>query len=622
MGLTSVLLVACLGLVAGQFPPKPQGVLTVKSRFHENVTISYKEPGLCETTPGVKSYAGYVHLPPGFLDDEDGSGEDYPINTFFWFFEARKDPQNAPLAIWLNGGPGGSSMMGLLEENGPCFVEADSKSTRLNPWSWNNEVNMLYLDQPTQVGFSYDVPTNCTVNLRQDDMGFDIVPTDFGGESPSLNLTTLAGTFSSQRLNQTANTTAQAAHVLWHFAQTWFFEFPHYKPVDDKISVWAESYGGHYGPGFVEFFEQQNEKIANGTIEDKDAQYLHLDTVGIVNGALDLLVQGPSYLEFPYNNTYGIQIFSQSIYEQLMHNWTRPNGCKEQTQACQDRLKSLDRTQPKQSFKAMSDVCEIDPWCEELGVGIYMALGEAAWMDIAHPANDPFPPAHSLGWLTQESVLSALGVPVNYTAISRTVAESFDKTSDLVRGGFLEAVGYLLDKGIKVHMMYGDRDYACSWTGGEAASLAIPYSRAADFAKAGYAPFLTADGESGRTRQFGNFSFTRVYQAGHEVPAYQPAAAYDIFMRATFNRDIATGLLPVSDELTTLGPKDTWHIKNTLPERPEPRCYILKPLTCLPDVWAEVESGRAVVKDWYVVEEEETSGEVLADGDHFVNEEL
>lgn len=65
----------------------------------------------------------------------------HPLDSFFWFIESRKDPANAPLAIWLNGGPGASSLMGLLEENGPCFITSDSKSTYLNEWSWNNEVN-------------------------------------------------------------------------------------------------------------------------------------------------------------------------------------------------------------------------------------------------------------------------------------------------------------------------------------------------------------------------------------------------------------------------------------------------------------------------------------------------
>ena len=96
------------------------------------------QPGICETTKGVKSYAGYVHLPPRTLGDL-GEKQTYPINTFFWFFEARKNPSNAPLSIWMNGGPGSSSMLGLLSENGPCAVNPDSNSTRLNPWSWNNE---------------------------------------------------------------------------------------------------------------------------------------------------------------------------------------------------------------------------------------------------------------------------------------------------------------------------------------------------------------------------------------------------------------------------------------------------------------------------------------------------
>lgn len=58
----------------------------------------------------------------------------------------------------------------------------------------------------------------------------------------------------------------------------------------------------HYGPGFFGFFQRQNDKIANGTIKDKDAHYLHLDTLGIVNGLIDVAVQGEALITYPFNN--------------------------------------------------------------------------------------------------------------------------------------------------------------------------------------------------------------------------------------------------------------------------------------------------------------------------------
>ena len=136
-------------------------------------------------------------------------------------------------------------MIGLLQENGPCFVGSDSNTTYLNPHSWNNEVNMLYIDQPVQVGFSYDTLHNGTLNLAdahsQLFMFPDLKLDNFSDGVPKQNDTCLVGTFASQNLSLTANSTWHAATALWHFAQTWFEEFPHYKPRDERISIWTES---------------------------------------------------------------------------------------------------------------------------------------------------------------------------------------------------------------------------------------------------------------------------------------------------------------------------------------------------------------------------------------------
>lgn len=173
----------------------------------------------------------------------------------------------------------------------------------------------------------------------------------------------------------------------------------------------------------------------------------------------------------------------------------------------------------------------------------------------------------------------------------------------MVHGGFLDSMAHLLDAGVKVHMMYGDRDYPCNWVGGEAASLAVPYSKASDFAAAGYEPLITSDGVKGMTRQYGNFSFTRVFQAGHEVPAYQGQAAYEIFHRATFGLDVPTGLFETNDTFTTVGPSDVWRIKGLPPVPQKPMCYILRPMTCVPEIWDKVIKGAVTIKDWFVVEQ-------------------
>ena len=105
-------------------------------------------------------------------------------------------------------------MVGLLQENGPCFVGNDSNSTYANPWSWNNEVNMLYIDQPSHTGFSYDKPMNATFDRISDVVLFD----DFAEGVPVQNNTFAVGTLSGQAAKITANSIVHAVYAIWHFA--------------------------------------------------------------------------------------------------------------------------------------------------------------------------------------------------------------------------------------------------------------------------------------------------------------------------------------------------------------------------------------------------------------------
>jgi hypothetical protein len=169
---------------------------------------------ICETTPGVKAYSGYINLPSTLTN------ENFTISTFYWFFESRKSPASAPFSIYLAGGPGESSMDGVTGDGGPCNINADSNSTSLNPWSFNNEVNMLYIDQPVQTGFSYDTLVNGTFDL----ISGLVTPRNFSPGFP-VNETTLWGTFPSQDLLKTTLGSERGASALWHFMQVWVVEF-------------------------------------------------------------------------------------------------------------------------------------------------------------------------------------------------------------------------------------------------------------------------------------------------------------------------------------------------------------------------------------------------------------
>lgn len=105
-------------------------------------------PGPVSQLPGYgvpkeQQYAGHITV-----DERCGD------NLFFWFFESLGSPKDDPLLVWLNGGPGSSSMLGLFAENGPYKIN-DDLTLRDNPFSWHRVANLLVIDQPAGTGLSF-----------------------------------------------------------------------------------------------------------------------------------------------------------------------------------------------------------------------------------------------------------------------------------------------------------------------------------------------------------------------------------------------------------------------------------------------------------------------------------
>ncbi|PON57296.1 Serine carboxypeptidase-like [Trema orientale] len=124
---------------------------------------------------------------------------------FYYLVEAEKDPLSKPLVLWLNGGPGCSSVgYGAFTEHGP--FKFNGNHLIRNQYSWNKEANILYLESPAGVGFSYSANKSFYINVNDE----------------------------------------IAARDSLIFLQRWFDKFPEYKSKDFYIT--GESYGGHYVP--------------------------------------------------------------------------------------------------------------------------------------------------------------------------------------------------------------------------------------------------------------------------------------------------------------------------------------------------------------------------------------
>ncbi|CAO2144832.1 unnamed protein product [Urochloa humidicola] len=170
---------------------------------------------------GFDMYGGYITV-----DEEAGRA------LFYWFQEADSsndgtDPATAPLVLWLNGGPGCSSIgSGALEEQGAFRVHTDGKTLLPNEYAWNKVAHVIFLESPAGVGFSYSNTSS------------DLIVGD----------------------NRTA-------YDSYTFLVKWFERFPKYKYRDFYIA--GESYAGHYVPQLSQLVYRKNIGVENPIINFK-----------------------------------------------------------------------------------------------------------------------------------------------------------------------------------------------------------------------------------------------------------------------------------------------------------------------------------------------------------------
>ena len=235
-----------------------------------------------------------------------------------------------------------------------------------------------------------------------------------------------------------------------------------------------------------------------------------------------------------------------------------PGGCADQLYYCYHSDKSTDvgRDQCRTAENICRGFVEVP----------YYSVGNRGVYDIRHPLNDPTPPTHFIDYLNLASTQQALGVDLNYTHdFSVPVGRGFFLSGDESYRQSLPALERILNNGVRVALTYGDADYICNWFGGQALSMSVNYKHAKEFRESGYVPFMVDGTEYGEVRQYGNFSFLRMYESGHEVPYYQPKASLELFRRVLGNLVVADGSQPVTPDYETNGKPSATHTEAFVP---------------------------------------------------------
>ena len=192
------------------------------------------------------------------------------------------------------------------------------------------------------------------------------------------------------------------------------------KPGVVGVNLFAESYGGKYGPAFANFWEQQNQLRENGSIPSNKTVEIRLTSLGLIQGCVDDLVQGRFYPIFANNNTYGIQALSITDQQTAASSFFDANGCQQQIQTCRNAVSSLDPSD-NGNVDSVNKLCQdAQQSCTGTVVGPFMTSGRDPY-DITQNVPDPFPPSTYLEYLNSGDVQVAIGA---LSTIHKTTTQS------------------------------------------------------------------------------------------------------------------------------------------------------------------------------------------------------
>ncbi|XP_058092992.1 serine carboxypeptidase-like 45 [Magnolia sinica] len=387
---------------------------------------------------------------------------------FYYFAEAEMEPFIKPLVLWLNGGPGCSSVgVGAFSENGP-FRPSGEILVR-NEHSWNKEANMLYLETPAGVGFSYSTDTSYYVGVDDKKTARD-------------NLV---------------------------FLQRWFVKFPQYKSRD--LIITGESYAGHYVPQLAQLMIEFNKK----------EKLFNLKGIALGNPVLEFATDFNSRAEFFWSHglisdsTY--KIFTSSCnYSRYVSEYYRssvsPVCSRVMSQVNKETSRFVD------SYDVTLDVCISSVLSQS------MVLSQQVTERIDVCVED-----ETKNYLNRKDVQNALHARLMGVAKWEACSSNLDYDVLNVEIPTISIVGSIVESGIPALIYSGDQDSVIPLTG----SRKLVHGLANELGLNTTVPYrVWFEGQQvgGWTQVYGNIlSFATVRGASHETPFSQPERSLVLF---------------------------------------------------------------------------------------------
>ncbi|XP_020686571.1 serine carboxypeptidase-like 34 [Dendrobium catenatum] len=439
---------------------------TANSIELDQEVIAQQEADRVAELPGqppvkFRQYSGYITV-------EESHGR----ALFYWFFEAQDESSTKPLLLWLNGGPGCSSIgYGEAEELGPFLIHKGVPELKLNEFSWNKEANLLFVESPVGVGFSY---TNTSSDLLH--LGDAITAND-----------------------------------SYSFLVNWFKRFPQYKHFEFYIA--GESYAGHYVP-------QLAEKIFDANEESKE-NYINFKGFMIGNALMDDETDQTGMIEYAWDHA----VISDKVYRDIKK--TCNFSIEHDNDSCSA---ALDRY--FQVYNIIDMYSLYVPICVENNStkGFTMIEGVAPKLFSKYrewhqkPAGyDPCIDSYTEVYFNRPDVQEALHANVTKIGYNWThCSDAIEKWND-APASVLPIIKKLINGGIRVWVYSGDTDGRIPVTATRLTLHKLGLNTTQE-----WKPWYNRQQVGGWTIIYDGLTFVTVRGAGHQVPTFAPRQAQQL----------------------------------------------------------------------------------------------